>query len=68
MSKITGTIYNKSKNYFMKKANNIYTKDKTKPKWAKLNSYQYGFSDMNYLSNVGPIKHIHTFQSFSFTC
>lgn len=36
MSKITGTIYNKSKNYFMKKANNIYTKDKTKPKWAKL--------------------------------
>lgn len=26
MSKITGTIYNKSKNYFMKKANNIYTR------------------------------------------
>lgn len=26
MSKITGTMYDKSKNYFMKKANNIYTK------------------------------------------
>lgn len=36
MSKITRTIYNKSKNYFMKKANNIYTKDKTKPKRANL--------------------------------
>lgn len=29
MSKITGTIYNKSK-IFMKKANNIYTKPKMK--------------------------------------
>lgn len=26
MSKITGTIYNESKIYYMKKANNIYTK------------------------------------------
>lgn len=32
MSKITGTIYNKSKNYFMKKANNIYMKQKIKTK------------------------------------
>lgn len=36
MSKITGTTYNKSKNYFMKKAGNIYTKGKTKSKRANL--------------------------------
>lgn len=36
MSKITGVIYNKSKKYFMKKANNIYRKDKTKSKRANL--------------------------------
>lgn len=57
MSKITGTIYNKSMNYFMKKAGNIYTKGKTKSKRANLiltlNSrrmWQNGFSDMNYLT------------------
>lgn len=32
MSKITGTVYNKSMNYFMKKAGNIYTKGKQNPK------------------------------------
>lgn len=31
MSKITETIYNKFKNYFMKKANNMYTKQKKNP-------------------------------------
>lgn len=60
MSKITGTIYNKSKNYFMKKANNIYTKDKTKPKWAKLIftlPKQLQIWVFRYeLSNIGPIS------------
>lgn len=36
MSKVTETIYNKSKTYFIKKANNIYTKE-NKIQKGKLN-------------------------------
>lgn len=60
MSKITGTIYNKSKNY-EKGKQYIH---KIKPKRANLTStylnscimWQNGFKCMNYSSNVGPMN------------